>query len=78
MPLLTEHPLHIGDRQVTLVEGPAGWGEYSPLPGYPAEPALCRRAAEEAAVLGFPPARRDDIPVNALVDGPGFDVNALQ
>ena len=70
MPLLTEHRLRIGNRPVTLVEGPAGWGECSPLPGYPADPARCRAAADEAATVGFPPARRDTVPVNALVDGP--------
>jgi O-succinylbenzoate synthase len=77
VPLLTEHVLSIGGRSVTLVEGPAGWGECSPLAGYPSEPATCRRAADEAALLGFPPARRDNVPVNALVDGPGFDPKAL-
>jgi o-succinylbenzoate synthase len=68
--LLTEHHLHIGDRRVILVEGPAGWGEWSPLPGYPCEPPRCWRAAREAAQDGFPPAVRDAVPVNALVDGP--------
>ena len=70
MPLLTEHPFAIGDRPVVLLEGPAGWGEWSPLPGYPSDPAVCRRAAEEAATIGFPPAVRSEVPVNALVDGP--------
>ncbi|MFI5054485.1 MAG: enolase C-terminal domain-like protein, partial [Acidimicrobiia bacterium] len=69
MPLLTEHRLRIGDRAVTLLEGPAGWGECSPLSGYPGDPELCRRAAESAATGGFPEAIRDEIPVNALVDG---------
>ena len=69
MPVLTEHHLRIGDRAVALLEGPAGWGECSPLSGYPADPDVCRRAAEEAALHGFPPARRDAVPVNALVDG---------
>ena len=68
--LLTEHRLRIGDRAVTLLEGPAGWGEYSPLPGYPSDPDACRAAAEEAAQVGFPPAVRDTVPCNALVDGP--------
>jgi o-succinylbenzoate synthase len=77
VPVLTEHVLRIGDRTVTLIEGPAGWGECSPLVGYPSDPAACRRAAEEAALLGFPPARRDDVTVNALVNGPGFDVERL-
>jgi O-succinylbenzoate synthase len=60
----------VGDRRVTLLEGPAGWGEWSPLPGYPSDPAVCRRAAEEAATIGFPPPVRAVVPVNALVDGP--------
>jgi O-succinylbenzoate synthase len=70
VPVLREHRLRLGDREVTLLEGPAGWGECSPLAGYPSDPAACRAAAEEAAVHGFPPARRDTVPVNALVDGP--------
>ncbi len=70
MPVLTEHRLRVGDRAVTLLEGPAGWGECSPLADYPSDPAMCRRAAEEAARVGFPPSVRTQIPVNALVDGP--------
>ncbi|MFN8026135.1 MAG: enolase C-terminal domain-like protein [Acidimicrobiia bacterium] len=70
MPELAEHRLRIGDRDVTLLQGPAGWGECSPLPGYPSDPAACRAAAEEAATIGFPAPVRDTIPVNALVDGP--------
>jgi O-succinylbenzoate synthase len=70
VPLLNEHRLRLGNRVVTLLEGPAGWGECSPLAGYPSDPAVCRAAAEEAATLGFPPAVRDSVPVNALVDGP--------
>ena len=77
MPLLT-YDLRIGDRAVTLVEGPAGWGEDSPLAGYPCDPRACRRAAEEAATLGFPRACREAVPVNALVDGPTFDVDVLR
>ncbi|HEX9504610.1 MAG TPA: enolase C-terminal domain-like protein [Acidimicrobiia bacterium] len=78
MPELIEHRLRIGERVVTLLEGPAGWGECSPLPGYPSDPIACRRAAEEAATEGFPPARREIVPVNALVDGPGFSATALR
>ena len=70
MPVLSEHRLRIGDRAVTLLRGPAGWGECSPLPGYPSDPQRCRQAAEEAATAGSPPAVRDHVPVNALVDGP--------
>jgi len=70
VPQLIEHRLRIGDRDVTLLQGAAGWGECSPLPGYPSDPAVCRAAAEEAARDGFPVPVRDSIPVNALVDGP--------
>jgi O-succinylbenzoate synthase len=77
VPVLTAHRLRLGDRAVTLIDGPAGWGEWSPLPGYPSDPDACWRAAESAALDGFPRALRDDIPVNALVDGP-FDVVAVR
>jgi O-succinylbenzoate synthase len=70
VPLLNEHRLRLGSRAVTLLEGPAGWGECSPLAGYPSDPAVCRAAAEAAAVDGFPRPVRDSVPVNALVDGP--------
>ncbi len=54
-------------REATLIEGPAGWGEFSPLPGYPCDPVRCRRAAEEAAGEPWPEPLRDKVPVNALV-----------
>jgi O-succinylbenzoate synthase len=64
---LTEHRLCIGDRMITLLEGPAGWGEVSPLPGYPCDPAMAWRAAIEAASTGWPAPLRDRVSVNALV-----------
>jgi O-succinylbenzoate synthase len=64
---VVEHRLRIGARDVLLLEGPAGWGECSPLPGYPCDPAAARAAAEEAATIGWPAARRSVIPVNALL-----------
>jgi len=73
---LTEHrvrlPLRLplggrAYRDAVLLEGPAGWGEWSPLPGYPSDPAVCRRAAEEAATMGWPQAVRSRIGVNALI-----------
>jgi O-succinylbenzoate synthase len=70
VPVLNEHRLRLGNRAVTLLEGPAGWGECSPLTGYPSDPVRCRRAAEEAARDGFPAAVRSEVAVNALVDGP--------
>ncbi|MEA2972880.1 MAG: o-succinylbenzoate synthase [Actinomycetota bacterium] len=60
-------------REVVLVQGPSGWGEMSPLPGYPCDPARARAAAEEAACGTWPPARRESIPVNAIVPAVGPD-----
>jgi O-succinylbenzoate synthase len=54
-------------REATLVEGPVGWGEFSPLPGYPCDPRRCEEAAREAALVGWPDAVRAEVPVNALV-----------
>ena len=42
-----EHRLVLDDRPVCLLDGPAGWGEYSPLPGYPCDPAAAWHAAAE-------------------------------
>jgi O-succinylbenzoate synthase len=61
-------------REATLVEGPAGWGEFSPLPGYPCDPRRCEKAAREAAAAGWPAAVRVEVPVNALV--PAVDADA--
>jgi len=74
---LRVHHLRLAGRDVTLLEGPAGWGECSPLPGYPCDPANAWRAAEEAARDGAPEPHRDAVPVNALVAGRGFDPAAL-
>ncbi|HEV2309353.1 MAG TPA: enolase C-terminal domain-like protein [Acidimicrobiia bacterium] len=71
------HHLVVDGRPVCLLEGPAGWGEWSPLPGYPCDPDAAWRAAEEAALVGWPPALRSIVPVNALVTRPGFDPDEL-
>ncbi|HEY7135982.1 MAG TPA: enolase C-terminal domain-like protein [Acidimicrobiia bacterium] len=63
-----EHRLDLKGHAVTLLEGPAGWGEISPLPGYPCDPASARAAAEEAACAGWPEPVRDEVTVNALVE----------
>ncbi len=65
-------PLHVPVRGIpfrtaTLVKGTMGWGESSPLPGYPVAAANCDRAAIEAAVLGLPDTTRTVVPVNALI-----------
>jgi O-succinylbenzoate synthase len=75
---LREHRLRVGERDVLLVEGPAGWGECSPLPGYPCDRELALAAAVEAARDGWPPAVRDEIPVSALVEGDRVDAAALR
>ena len=54
-------------REATIVEGPLGWGEFSPLPGYPCDPRQCEEAVREAVFLGWPAAVRSEVPVNALV-----------
>ena len=56
-----------GHREATLVEGPSGWGECSPLPGYPCSLEWAEAAAHEAAFGTWPAAVRDEVVVNALV-----------
>lgn len=55
-------------REAVLIEGSAGWGEFSPFPEYP--PTVTTRwlaAALEAAVRDWPAPNRDRIPVNVTV-----------
>ena len=55
-------------REGVLLEGPAGWGEWSPFPEYPpAEAAAWLRCAEEAAAGTWPTPVRDRVPVNVTV-----------
>ena len=61
-------------RDVTLVEGVAGWGESSPIPGYPVAASTCAAAAIEAAMLGLPDPVRDRVPVNAVIADTSVDV----
>ncbi|AUM17796.1 o-succinylbenzoate synthase [Rhodococcus ruber] len=61
-------------RELVLVRGPAGWGEFGPFPEYADEEAAhWLRSALESAWLGPPASRRDTVPVNATVPavGPG-------
>lgn len=55
------------ERDVVIVHGPAGWGEASPLPGFPCEPEMAWQSATEAAARGWPAVRRHAIPVNSTV-----------
>jgi o-succinylbenzoate synthase len=60
--------LGVTERSGWLVEGDAGWGEYSPLPSWsPDEVQAAERAATEAAELEFPAPVRTHIDVNAMV-----------
>jgi len=61
-------------REGALIEGPAGWGEFSPFAEYgPPECARWLACALEAAVTGWPAPARDQVPVNVTVPavGPG-------
>lgn len=55
-------------REVALIDGPAGWGEFGAFAEYPPpEAAHWLAAAVEGAYRQPPPARRDRIPINATV-----------
>lgn len=66
-------------REIALIEGPAGWGEFSPFLEYgPAEAARWLAAAVEASYLGWPQPVREAVGVNATVPAvPARDVPAL-
>lgn len=58
----------VATREVALLEGPAGWGEFGAFPEYaPREAARWLAAAVEAAWDGWPAPLRHSIPVNATV-----------
>lgn len=58
----------ITTREVALIEGPAGWGEFGAFPEYaPPEAAHWLASAIESAYRRPPPPRRDRIPINATV-----------
>ena len=58
----------ITTREVALIEGPAGWGEFGPFVEYgPAEASAWLASAIEAAYREPPPALRERIPINATV-----------
>ena len=55
-------------REGVLIQGPAGWGEFSPFPEYgPRECARWLACAHEAAFEGWPAPLRTHIPVNTTV-----------
>lgn len=58
----------ITTREVALIEGPAGWGEFGPFPEYePPEAARWLAAAIESAYAAWPAPVRCAIAVNATV-----------
>ncbi|OBI15567.1 o-succinylbenzoate synthase [Mycobacterium sp. E2497] len=58
----------ITTREVALIEGPAGWGEFGAFLEYrPPEAAHWLASAIAAAYRRPPPPRRDRIPINATV-----------
>ncbi len=59
-------------REGALIQGPAGWGEFSPFAEYgPKECARWLACAVEAATVGWPDPVRDSIPVNVTVPAVG-------
>jgi o-succinylbenzoate synthase len=59
-------------REGALVQGQAGWGEFSPFPDYgPRECARWLACAVEAAAIGWPDPVRASIPVNVTVPAVG-------
>ena len=59
-------------REGALIQGPAGWGEFSPFAEYgPAESARWLASAIESATAGWPAPLRDSVPVNVTVPAVG-------
>ena len=71
VPFKTRLRVSVGDviqREGILIEGPAGWGECSPLPSWSEEErAAAKRAAIEAATEPFPEGVRARVEVNTMV-----------
>lgn len=58
----------VDHREAVLIEGPAGWGEFSPFPDY--SPGVTTRwlaAALEQACADLPSPKRSRVPVNVTV-----------
>jgi o-succinylbenzoate synthase len=61
-------------REGALLQGPAGWGEFSPFAEYgPRECARWLSCALEAAAYGWPAPVRDSVPVNVTVPAVGAE-----
>jgi len=69
---MTEKFRGITVREGALVEGPAGWGEFSPFAEYgPQESARWLASALESARTHWPEPVRDRIPVNVTIPATG-------
>ncbi|MCH9730875.1 MAG: o-succinylbenzoate synthase [Actinomycetia bacterium] len=67
----------ITTREVALIDGPAGWGEFGAFLEYqPDEAAHWLSAGIEAAYRAQPEVRRDRIPINATVPAVAADAVA--
>jgi O-succinylbenzoate synthase len=59
-------------REGALIQGPAGWGEFSPFAEYrPRESARWLASAIESATVPWPEPARDRVPVNVTVPAVG-------
>lgn len=64
----------VTERSGAVVEGPAGWGELSPFPGFSDSAARrCLFAALACAREPWPPAIRSEVPVHVTVPGVGAE-----
>ena len=71
LPLVTRFR-GLTEREVMLLCGPSGWGEFGPFVEYPPpEAARWLAAAVEAGWSGWPAAGRPSVPVNAIVPAVG-------
>ena len=66
-------------REALLIDGPAGWGEFSPFLEYGAEESAAWLAAGlEAATQGFPKPQRESIEVNGTIPAvPASEVESV-
>ncbi len=63
------------NREVLLLDGPAGWAEFSPFPEYDdEESSRWLASAIEAGWLGYPEPVRDWVPVNATLPAVSVDM----
>jgi o-succinylbenzoate synthase len=61
-------------REGALIQGPAGWGEFSPFAEYgPSESARWLASAIESATVPWPAPVRDFVPVNVTVPAVGAE-----